>query len=295
MLALVASALVGAWAGRAAGEPSAPGGAPRVTVIGDSVAGALGWMGEARAVLARGLELDLEIATCRKLAEPGCVYQGRRPSSALDVVRTRQEPLGRVVVVNVGYNDPLEGFAADVDRVLAALVARGVQRVVWVTLREARPNYRPMNDVLVQASRRWPQLQVADWDAHAAGHPEWFGDGVHMTIEGGVAFARFLRPIVLDACGEECAPGGGLLAVATAKLRGARAGVPFRARLAASGGTPPYRFSVEGLPRPLRLTTDGLVSGRPRSSGRFRLLVHVTDARGVENDGVTLLPVAPAG
>jgi hypothetical protein len=36
-------------------------------------------------------------------------------------------------------------------------------------------------------------------------HPEWFADLAHMNQAGGAAFAAFLRPIVLAACGSVCA------------------------------------------------------------------------------------------
>ena len=45
---------------------------------------------------------------------------------------------------------------------------------------------------------------VADWAPLAAGHPGWFADHVHMNGAGGMAFAQFLRPIMLTACGAPC-------------------------------------------------------------------------------------------
>lgn len=290
---LALAAVLGAGAATSSAGSQAGRAAPRITIVADSVGGALVWMGEARAIIERGIDLDLEIATCRKIASIGCVYQGGRPESALEVIRTRPAALGRVVVIKVGYNDLAVDYPDAIDRVMRALEARGVERVVWVTLREVRENYAEMNDAIARAAKRWPTLQVADWSAAGKGHEEWFSDGVHMSLEGGEAFARFLRPIVLGACGAPCGPDGDLLVVSSGKLLGARQGIPFTARLVARGGTAPYRFAVQGLPRPLRLTTAGVVTGRPRSSGRFRLVVSVTDAAGVRNQGVVLLPVAP--
>jgi hypothetical protein len=290
-LTVVAIAAAGATAASAVTDAGDP--APRVTVVADSVGGALTWMGRARAILARGIELDLEIAACRKLVEPGCVYQGERPPSALELIRSRSVPLGRVVVVNVGYNDLASDYPEGLDRVMRALEARGVERVVWVTLRAERASYAEMNAAIGRALGRWPQLVVADWSAASAGREEWFTDGLHLSDAGGEAFARFLRPVVLGACGAPCGPDGSLLAVASTKLVGARASTPFVARLQARGGTEPYRWSVQGLPRPLRVSAAGVVTGRPRSSGRFRLTVRVSDAVGVQNEGVVMLRVAP--
>jgi hypothetical protein len=39
---------------------------------------------------------------------------------------------------------------------------------------------------------RWPQLHVADWDTYSKGHP-WFTDGVHLSRQGGVALATYVR------------------------------------------------------------------------------------------------------
>jgi hypothetical protein len=253
-------------------------------------------MGEARAILSRGIDLQLEIATCRKLVDQGCAYQGGRPPSALDAIRTRKASLGQVVVVNVGYNDLAAGYADGIDRVMRALQARQVERVVWVTLRsDQRPSYPGIDDAIRSAVKRWPSLVVADWDAVSAGHEEWFSDGIHLSDTGGEVFARFLRPIVLEACGASCGPGGDLHVVATGTRVGARVGVPFSGRLRAAGGTAPYRWTVRGLPRPLHLSASGAVVGRPRASGRFRLEVEVTDAAGIVNRGAVQLRIAPSG
>ena len=59
--------------------------------------------------------------------------------------------------------------------------------------------YHSTNAAIRQASKRWPQLVVADWNAHSAGKP-WFGsDGLHLTSTGATALATFLRPYVFRA------------------------------------------------------------------------------------------------
>ncbi|MDX6475671.1 MAG: hypothetical protein QOH95_1182, partial [Gaiellaceae bacterium] len=80
--------------------------APRVTVLTDSVGGVLYWVTSARDELGRRLDLQLEQQTCRKLVEPGCpAYGVDEPESALATVQRLGAGLGRIVVVNVGYND----------------------------------------------------------------------------------------------------------------------------------------------------------------------------------------------
>lgn len=63
-------------------------------------------------------------------------------------------------------------------------------------------------------------------------------------------------------------------------------GVPFAAKLAASGGTSTYSWSLGTgtLPSGLSLTDDGRIAGTPRTAGRFRATIHVTDGEGRSAD-----------
>ena len=265
--------------------------APRVTLVADSVGGVLFWQREARDELARGIDLRIDIRTCRRLVTEGCVYDGARPPSALEAIQALGPAVGPLAVVDVGYNDSPAGYGAAMDRVMRALLDTGVERVVWVTLRERRPSWAEINDAIRAGARRWPQLSVGEWDRESVGHDEWFADGIHMNWDGGTGFARFLRALVLDACTAACGPGDGVLVVRGEGLRRARVGARYVGRLAASGGTPPYRWSVVGLPRPLHLRSDGAIWGRPRASGTFELAASVVDAAGVRNRGVVELRV----
>ena len=278
-----------ALSGGAAGSVAA---APRVTLIADSVGGVLFWQRDARNELGRGLELQIEIRTCRRLATLGCSYDGARPPSALDAIHDLGSELGNVVVVDVGYNDSPAGYGDAIDDVMRALADAGVEHVVWVTLREMRPAWEAINDQIRSAGGRWAQLVVADWQRESVGHDEWFADAIHMTYDGGTAFTRFLRPIVLEACGPACGPGGTMLGVATRRLKAATARGRYLALLAARGGTPPYRWSVQGLPRGLRVTPDGTIAGRPQVAGRYLLTVDVVDGAGVSNRAVVALRVS---
>ena len=187
---------LGALALAAAPAPAAP---PRVTVIGDSVQEALRFSPGARALLARGLDLRLEAAACRKLVAPGCI--GGSPESALSLVRRRGPALGRVVVVNVGYNDHPGAYR--VAEVVSALRAAGVRRAVWVTLRERQGTYRDINAAIRSAAAaRSSRIRLADWNAAVSGRP-WLGrDGVHLTAAGAQGLAGFLRRHVVAALAE---------------------------------------------------------------------------------------------
>jgi hypothetical protein len=178
---------------------------PHVTVITDSVGAVLQWDGESNTILSQGFDVDLEPLTCRKLASPGCTYLPP-PPSALDTIDELGTGLGKTVVIDVGYNDTPETFGAGIDPVMQALVGFGVEHVIWVTLVERLSEWADSNAELVAAAQRWPQLTIADWNAVALPHPEWFADDAHIGSSGGRALAAFLHPFLVWACGAACAP-----------------------------------------------------------------------------------------
>jgi large repetitive protein len=71
-------------------------------------------------------------------------------------------------------------------------------------------------------------------------------------------------------------------------------GVPFAARLAASGGTSTYSWSLAGgaLPPGLALAADGTVAGTPRAAGPFRAMIQLEDSEGRTAAFPALLRVA---
>jgi len=194
--ALVAALVVCALlAGTASGEGSAR---PRVTLFGDSVAAAIAFQETARKTLARGLDLQIDAKVCRRLAETGCPYKGDRPQSVLSLVTEPAKPLGSVVVIDVGYNDPPAEYGDGIDGVMQVLVRQRVTTVIWVTMQEKRPLYRATNAAIRAAAKRWPQIQIADWNDVSSAKPKWFvDDGLHLSPAGAVGLAKFLRPVVL--------------------------------------------------------------------------------------------------
>jgi hypothetical protein len=278
---LVLTTVVAGVAARAA-EPVPPN---RVTMITDSVGGVLFWLETARKELARGLDFHLETKTCRKLVKPGCpAYGDPSPPSALETIGSLGPELGPTVVIDVGYNDQPDEYSSNLDEVMRALVDARVQHVVWVTLEETRDVWAEINPEIEAAPKRWPQLVVADWASFSAGKP-WFDDGVHMTDVGGAAFAEFLRPFVLDACGAPCAPPPPLQIV-TGHLPTAHVRRPYAATLLAAGGAPPYRWSVGGLPRGLHLSSAGRLTGIPKTAGVYPLTVGVRDDPNWEDEAL---------
>lgn len=167
---------------------------PEVTVISDSVGTGLDYVSGGRARATGDWSAVFDLKVCRRLVAPPCPPD---PPSALSAIRSQPGSLGDVVVIHVGYNDWREVY--DIGRVMAALRARGVRRVVWLTLQEAKPLFAGINAMVRRAAGRYSWLQVADWRSYSAGHPWFAGDGEHLTPSGAYALAGFYRSEIARA------------------------------------------------------------------------------------------------
>jgi len=181
-----------AWTGAAAAAP------PRVTVFGDSVQASFLFSPRAVEHLRRGIDLQLQASTCRKLTSPGCL--GGSPESVLTVASALGPRLGDVVVVNVGYNDFASAY--DIETILRVLTRARVKAVIWVTLREADSGYVATNALIRRAAarRRGPRapiIRLADWNAASAGRPWFVSDGIHLNTTGAQGLAELLRTTVV--------------------------------------------------------------------------------------------------
>ena len=103
----------------------------------------------------------------------------------LDIVKASSlSQLGNIVIVAVGYNDPANNYETDMAQVAIALVDLGVAHVIWLTLREQTDDYRQINATIRDQARRWPQVQIADWEKASRGK-DWFNeDGLHLNADG---------------------------------------------------------------------------------------------------------------
>jgi len=276
-LILLATVALGAATARAEPVASAP---ARVTLVGDSIATALALEPDARRILGRGIDLDLQVTPCRRIVGAGCPYQGVLPPSLIELLPMLR--LGATVVVAAGYNDYESTFSATIETALAALKAAGVEHVLWLTLRAERQSYLNMNELVRAASQRHPELTVVDWNLYARSHPDWFQpDGLHLLKGGAIALATLVHQ-ELDALGLVAAPAPRALAIATTRLPAGKIGRRYAARLLATGGSAPIRWTrAKGtLPVGLTLTRTGVLSGVPRVAGRRSVLLRATDARG---------------
>jgi hypothetical protein len=140
---------------------------PRLTVVADSVAGALAYA-PARRYLRRWYTFRLAAGVCRRLVAPSCEFNHTYARSALEAVHHRGRRLGKTVVLDVGYNDAAETYAADLDRVLGALKRLGVRKVVVVTMRANGIG----NRLLINAAIRTMPEPVAVHPRRRLGHVE---------------------------------------------------------------------------------------------------------------------------
>ena len=284
------------FAGLAHGRSDA---AVRVTVFGDSAATAIAYVPSAQRILARGVDLRLELATCRRLGDASCPYDGIRPPNVIERATQLGPELGPVVVVAVGYNDDEAHDAEHIDDAMAVVRQAGVQHVLWATLRASRHSYVNMNDMIVAAAQKYPEITVLDWNGLARQQPDWLGsDSIHLTPAGADGMARMIEEALVEL-GVAPTPKPPmtrrLLGIASRALpvghagrrsveRDARVAVGrYVATLKATGGTAPYRWrrTAGSIAPGVRLTPKGRVVGVPRRAGRFRLRVRVVDRAGV--------------
>jgi hypothetical protein len=259
-----------------AGADAAARDVQHVTLVGDSVADAIATDNQATAVLRQGIDLDLEVAPCRRVEGEGCPYEGVRPPSVVQLVNSMGSKIGPNVVVCVGYNDFEDQYAGNIEDALAALKAAGVKRVWWLTLRAAHHPYVNMNDDIVNAAKNHPELEVIDWNLYSRSHPDWFqDDGLHLLEPGSIAMAGLIHQTLLD---ESVALKP--VRVTTTALPPARHGKKYAAKLAATSGLAPYRWSLLArAPKGLHLEADGRIIGNPLvKAGTYVLKVRVKDA-----------------
>ena len=95
------------------------------------------------------------------------------------------------------------------------------------------------------------------------------------------AIATMLLSCSLLAMGQNSAP---LVITTKSPLPNAFVGKNYSLALQASGGKPPYKWKVAGLPNGMTWTSKGVLSGAPKKAGTHVLTVTVTDsAKSVAN------------
>jgi Putative Ig domain len=261
--------------GAAAAQAATPD-VQHVTLIGDSVADAIANTNSSTGIVRQGVDLDLEVAPCRRVEGEGCPVDGVRPPSVVQLAKSMGTKLGANVVVSVGYNDFEDQYAQNIEDALSAFKAAGVKHVWWLTLRAAHHGYLNMNDNIEAAAVAHPELSVIDWNVYSRSHPDWFqADGLHLLPPGADAMATLIHKTLLND-GVALKP----VHVLTTALPVARRGRPYATRLRAGLGLGPYRWSLLArAPAGLHLEADGRIIGKPRAKpGTYVLNVQVKDS-----------------
>jgi lysophospholipase L1-like esterase len=259
-----------------------------VTFFGDSVADALADDARARQIVSTGVDLDLEVAPCRRVGQSSCPSNGVRPPTVIDLAKRLGSSLGPTVVVAVGYNDFAQAYAQNIEDALALFEQAGVKHVLWLTLRAAQHPYLSMNDDIVAAAAHHPEMVVVDWNLYSRSHPDWFqSDGIHLVAPGAEAMATLVHKTLVQL-GIAPSPKGSRskprapVRVATTRLPVATVGRRYSAKLSATGGRRPYYWSFPRKPpKGLHLRPTGWIFGTPKGrAGTFTLPVRVRDVLG---------------
>jgi hypothetical protein len=257
----------------ASSAPANVPGAPHVTIIGDSVATGMLWHDDAIATMQRGLNVDWQVAVCRRLTGLSCPFEGTIVPNVVDLVSSLGA-VSPIVVVEMGYNDYESTFAASVEQTIRTLLAHDARHILWLTLREVHHPYVRMNATLAAAAGRHPEVELVDWNKYSRSHPDWFqNDGEHLVEAGGVAMAAFIHLAVDELVNP--------LEIVRVPTEVAHVGHPYAGRLAARGGQKPYRWQLYGRPPVgLHLLADGRLYGWPQREQRVTVTVRVCDAEG---------------
>ena len=185
----------------AAADPASPS-VGSILFIGDSVAESIA--SEFAAIVTPAYPtLNFQACAGRGMAGAGCLFPVTAPqinSDGVGVVNTLDAPA--IAIVELGYNDDPATFEGEVQQILAALISKAVQRVIFVNMstRSTKRNYAQSNEVLAAAAAKNPGISIFDWNtaSSAANQWSWFDNQslccfVHLSTTGQAEFALFLR------------------------------------------------------------------------------------------------------
>ena len=142
--------------------------------------------------------MNYQALSNRCLVGPSCVAAAVGPPDAPAIINAlTPEQYPSVAVIQLGYNDDPNTFQSDVDQVVNALNARGVQRIIFINLstRRTSRDYALSNAILANATTSYPNVTLLDWNAasSAPSQDRWFIDDVHLTATGRSEFTLFIR------------------------------------------------------------------------------------------------------
>ena len=147
--------------------------------------------------------MNYQSCSGRGMAGAGCLFTVAAPqikSDGVGVINSLDAPA--IAIVELGYNDDPAAFEGEVQQMLAALISKGVQRVIFVNMstRSTTRNYAKSNAVLAAAEAKNPSISIFDWNtaSSAPNQGRWFDNTslccyVHLSTTGQAEFALFLR------------------------------------------------------------------------------------------------------
>ena len=142
--------------------------------------------------------MNYQALSNRCMVGPSCVAAAIGLPDAPAIINSlTPEQYPNIAIIQLGYNDDPTTLQSDVDQVVNALNARGVQRVVFINLstRSTSRNYGLSNATLANAANSYPNVSVLDWNAASSAPTQgrWFRDDIHLTNTGRAQFALFIR------------------------------------------------------------------------------------------------------
>ncbi len=197
-------------------EPPPPAYTGRSLLISDSA-----WLGMqyyAGVDQVQGFEHILSLASCRRRVATSCEnYNGFVPITLYENLEQRADSY-ETLIVATGYNDSDNRFTGDVDDIVTLARSKGIERVVWLTLRSNVTYTSPgnagfaevferSNSTLkqIEAAGTYPELVVADWGDYAHDEPDWFSsDGIHLRNEGAYAAGDYISRKMAFLDGRAC-------------------------------------------------------------------------------------------
>lgn len=173
----------------------------------------------------QGADFTFLARSCRRLVRESCT--GREgpipPPTAFQTLSGVGYKQFDVLVVMTGYNDIMPGFSSDVPEIVALARAKGIRRIVWLTMaREFRNDkggpgayqvYQFHNDVIRANAAAHDFMYAIEWSSIVRQVPWWtYSDGIHLDRPGGYGAADLISRSVAHVTGQPCPqpeqPGG---------------------------------------------------------------------------------------
>jgi SpoIID/LytB domain protein len=185
----------------AAADPASPS-VGSILFVGDSVGESIATE-FASIVTPAYSTMNYQSCAGRGMTGAGCLFTVVAPQIKADgvgVVNALDAPA--VAIIELGYNDDPATFDGKIQQMLAALMSKAVQRVIFVNMstRSTTRNYAKSNAALAAAAANNSGVTIFDWNSatSAANQWRWFDNSslccfVHLSTTGQAEFALFLR------------------------------------------------------------------------------------------------------